>query len=859
MKKQNIFKQIISMKIIISITTLSCIFSQENININGFIRDIESGEPISYANIFLSDTNYGTASNIDGYYLIMDIPVGEYELNVNIIGYKFYKKNIIITTLNSRMDVSLKKEILKAAEVNVTAERKKFERSIESSQVSLDFREINSAPALIEPDVFRTLQSLPGVQTISDFSSALYVRGSTPDQNLILLDGISVYNPYHLGGIFSTFNTESIKEADFHAGGFPARYGGRMGSILNIINREGNSKEVKGSANISLISTKALIEGPLPNWKSINGSWMFSGRRTYFDKIIDMLNIPLGGGNGKERDKSSQRVDDSGQDSEQTLEFPYYFYDYQAKLNLNIGDNHRLTYSRFHGDDRIDFSASDQQYSENTNQLNTHFNIEWPWGNKTDGITWRWIISPNLISKTFIANSRFRFDFGLYFGNEYTYNDTLSYNGQENINILSNISNFGINFYDIIKDQTIESEFIWIKNNKHTLTGGYQYKDVEFSLGMEFDRYSSQSILEYNQQNDSFFDTTIVQDTIFTPLDMQNSTRELSLFLQDEWKVSQLLSIQAGIRATNYSLHDSTYLEPRVGIKYWLSNDLSLKFNYGKFHQFLTIANSPDENFRIIDFWLGIPENKSASISEHTIVGLEYFSNNNILYRVEGYYKDFDNLLTLKEANFFSNSDGTVQTSSPFNEFWDTDAYSYGLELLIKKSSGDISGWIGYTYANAFYYLPEYEWHSPIFDRTHTINVVANFNALSKIKLSSSLSYSSGNPYTPLYGQYYEWWLNNGVNVNEDQSIAFLYGEKNSRRYDPYFRIDLGLTTKNLKIFGVNTEYYLQIINLTNHKNIFQYFYRQKTNIDTGNRIGVERFPITMFPFMPFIGVKFEF
>ena len=142
----------------------------------------------------------------------------------------------------------------------VTAERQKFERSMESSQISLDIREINSAPAFIEPDVFRTLQMLPGVQTTSDFSSALYVRGSTPDQNLIMLDGIVVYNPYHLGGIFSTFNTDAIKEADFHAGGFPARHGGRMGAILNVINREGNTNKITGMANISLISSKGLLE-----------------------------------------------------------------------------------------------------------------------------------------------------------------------------------------------------------------------------------------------------------------------------------------------------------------------------------------------------------------------------------------------------------------------------------------------------------------------------------------------------------------------------------------------------------------------------------------------------------------------
>ena len=128
---------------------------------------------------------------------------------------------------------------------------------------------------------------LPGVQTTSDFSSALYVRGSTPDQNLIMLDGIVVYNPYHLGGIFSTFNTDAIKEADFHAGGFPARHGGRMGAILNVINREGNSNKITGMANISLISSKGLLEGPLPKWRGMKGSWMVSGRRTYFDSIIN--------------------------------------------------------------------------------------------------------------------------------------------------------------------------------------------------------------------------------------------------------------------------------------------------------------------------------------------------------------------------------------------------------------------------------------------------------------------------------------------------------------------------------------------------------------------------------------------
>ena len=196
-------------KILFLIIVSELILSQ---SINGFVREEKTGEPISYANVFLSNTTLGSATNRDGYFVIKNVPEGSYEINVTMIGYGVYKNEIKMSKEKStRLEIYLKEEIIETSEILVTAERQKFERTIESSQISLDLREINSAPAFIEPDVFRTLQMLPGVQTSSDFSSALYVRGSTPDQNLIMLDGIAVYNPYHLGGIFSTFNTDRIK------------------------------------------------------------------------------------------------------------------------------------------------------------------------------------------------------------------------------------------------------------------------------------------------------------------------------------------------------------------------------------------------------------------------------------------------------------------------------------------------------------------------------------------------------------------------------------------------------------------------------------------------------------------------
>ena len=228
--------------------------------ISGFVRNDATGEPISYANIFLGETSLGSASNIDGYFVITNVPPGKYQLVASMIGFKIYKEDIETQeNLNIRINIRLTQTVLEGDEVIVTAERQKFEQQIESSQISLDLREINTVPGFIEADVFRALQMLPGVQSGNDFSSALYVRGSTPDQNLIMLDGITVYNPYHLGGIFSTYKTDAIKEADFHAGGFPARYGGRMGAILNVINREGNTEKVTGSGNVSLVTAKALI------------------------------------------------------------------------------------------------------------------------------------------------------------------------------------------------------------------------------------------------------------------------------------------------------------------------------------------------------------------------------------------------------------------------------------------------------------------------------------------------------------------------------------------------------------------------------------------------------------------------
>ena len=663
-------------------------------SVSGFLRDDSSGEPIAYANVFLAGTPHGSTTNEEGYFVLSEIVPGSYKLNVTMMGYRTVLRELTIAEAqNSRVDIRLIEDILQTEGVTVEALYSELKKSVQSSQIKLDIKEINSAPAFIEADVMRTLQMLPGVQTANDFSSALYVRGSTPDQNLILLDGITVYNPSHLGGIFSTFNTDAINDAKFQAGGFPVRYGGRMGATLNIVNREGNTEEISGSGNISLISSKGLLEGPIPAVGPVKGAWMISARRTYLDQLVERFS---------------------------SLEFPYHFYDYQIKTNLEIGPNHRLTYSRFYGRDVLDFSYSERNTIQNRVERSVS-TLDWPWGNRTNGLTWRWIIAPTLIAKTFLSTSDYRFEFD--FENETT--EQLTSPGSTVINR----EKVYFEVKDNIDDRSVDSELLWKINEEHDLTTGIQHKEVSFDLDLTFGIATLDTSLQWN------------------PLAINSKTRESVFYIQDRWTINPRLSVLGGLRATDYSLHDKLYLEPRLGAKFAATEMLFVKYNWGLYRQFLVSANSPDEVFRIVDLGFGVPGDRNAPLSTHNIFGVEYLSESDLLLRFEAYHKGFDHLLTLK------NDEGeNGEPLTALNDFWNTDAESYGLELLIKKSAGRTRGWIGYTYARTQYFTPLSDWYAPSFDRTHTLNMVATLEFKKRGQLSASASYATGNPHTPTIG-----------------------------------------------------------------------------------------------------------
>jgi len=760
-------------------------------NINGYLHDKSTGEPLIYANVMLANTNLGTASDVHGYYVISGIPNGTYKLIVSMMGYEQIEKEIIISNNELREDFEIAPKAVAGEEVIVTADRMRFKEKVEISRTNLSFKEILSTPSFIESDVFRTIQQLPSVTSQNDFSSALIVRGGSPDENLILLDGAEIYNPYHLGGLFSTFNADAISDAEFLAGGYPSEYSGRLSSVLSITSREGNSKQgkffkdskigkyfdvsrVKGE--ISLLSSKALAEGPF-----YKGAWILSGRRTYFDKIAELYN----GVKGNDQD------------------WKYYFWDNQFKIFSDINKKNRLTFSSFNGRDVLAFKFDDEDWDQK-------IDFDWDWGNNTNSLKWRYVPNSKFYSEFILTKSSFDFDVDL----NITEVDS---NGNKNE------TNFEI--FNKINDISVTEKITWFASPAHTLTFGATVKDLTMRFNFELD-------------NVNYFN--IKQDP-----------NVYSAFMQDKWKVNNLLSFQMGLRASKYELHDKIYLDPRFGFKYMLTENLALKGSWGIFNQFLFTTNDEDEMLKIVDFWQPVPKQFDAMSNQHYILGMEKWFDQGFTGSVEAYYKPYSNILTNNP-----NNNPAIEN----DEFINGEGSVWGLEFLLKKTTGKFTGWIGYSYSDIerkFDYNGDgkvehtdnemSEIYQPKYSKPHSFNLVTNYQMNKKNQFSLSWTMSSGQPYTPVVGKVYD---GGGDLDNPFSGVTNLYGERHSARYPFYMRGDIGWI-RNISPFGIDGKFKLSIMNFTNHYNVLMYIWDHD---ESPSKVRA----MSMFPIIPSIGFEFE-
>jgi hypothetical protein len=748
-----------------------------------------------FANIVLEGTNVGTPSDNFGYYVIPNALTGEHTLKIMMMGYETDSVQINLNPSEElRLDFELKPTVLKGEEVTVIAERQRFREKVEVSRVNLGLRDIKNVPAFVEADLFRTLQLLPGVTSTNDFSSALIVRGGSTDENLILLDGIELYNPYHLGGVFSTFNTSAISDAEFIAGGFPANFGNRVSSVLQITSKEGDSKNGKFfdeygfgkywdvsqvQGEISLLSSKFLTEGPL-----YQGSWMWSFRRTYFDKLVDLYYLI--------------------KPNESNLDWKYYFWDTQGKLIHNVSNKSRLTFSTYLGRDILSMNFGD---------IDDAVDFDWDWGNYTNSLQWRFVPNSKFLSTLSVANTNFHFDVNM------TLTETDSLGNEQSTEFI---------IFNEINDWTLKHKLDWFLSERHTLTAGFEYKN----LGMKF---------EFRLDDITYFD-------------QKQNPSIISGYLQDKWKISPLLTFQPGIRLSKYDLHNKLYIEPRLGLKYIINENLAFKSAWGKYYQFLFTTNDDDAILNIVDFWQPIPENYKAKSMQQYVLGLEQWINDGYSISLEGYYKPYDIVLTTNPNN---------NPVDPEDDYVEGTGDVYGIEFLLRKNSGKLTGWIGYSY---LYNKQRYDLNndgrisekageifSPKSEQPHTINIIANYALTKKSTFGLSISNSSGRPYTPTVG--YTYTQNTGGRGGVDTynnpygHLDELKGLKNSARYPNYFRADVSWSRK-ISPFDWDGYFKLQIINVTNHFNVLLYNWNLEDDI-------VEA--MGMFPFFPSLGVEFKF
>ena len=755
--------------------------------VSGFISDSSSGEALIGANVILQETGQGMASDINGYYIIQDIVPGNYILMVSYVGFSLSKKTLKISEGESiKLNISLAEEVVELSQIEVSAEQLQRKVNIQPSKINLSPRMMKAAPALAEPDLFRTIQALPGVLTTSEFSTGLVIRGGNTDQNLILLDGVTVYNPSHLGGIFSNFIVDGVKEAELIKGAYNAEYGGRLSAVLNIISREGNQKKFEGKANLSLLSAQATIEGPF-----YKGAWVFSGRRTYFDKIFQ--NVP-------------------------TIP-PYYFYDIQSHIYSDLSPRDRLSLSFYNGVDDLLFDT---------------FGLAGRWGNRTVSGQYRRVFSEKLIGNFLFANSLFFTEFGL---------------GGSN----------GLNSDNQIDDATVAANFSWFRSSESTVKFGAQIKSLGF--------------LYTNTFNDSL------------QFEINTKPKEYASYAKLKYSLSESLILEPGVRINLYNVYsDSIFPDLRFGLKYLLTENRYLNLSVGNYHQFIATFQD-DYNPTILDQWIAVDNTVSPAKSSQIVLEYEEYIKDMYKLQVEGYYKDIKNLFTFEESR--ATTDEAISDTALSDIVTPSNGYAYGLELFAQKMRGRLSGWFAYTFSvsrksmNSIFYDSKEEYYNS-WDRTHSFSALGNYLITDKWDMNWKLSLQSGQAYTPIIGFY-----NQILPESPDEVYRTIPGTRNSARYAPYSRLDLGFVY-HTKIFGSKMDIYVQIINVFNRKNIFRKSYNVgnsyngvdddndwdedkhdtngngkpdvgEVNVDEEDEGRLQVNDISLFPIIPTIGFSWEF
>ncbi|MDP4282501.1 MAG: TonB-dependent receptor [Bacteroidota bacterium] len=756
--------------------------------LTGVVRDKETGEALPYANIGIKGTSLGTFTNPDGYFTLLKVPSDTSTIVVSYLGYKagtvFLTPSMPVSNLLIEMDPE--SQILK--EVVIEGDQQRLLTSNDKiSLLKITPAKLSTLPNIGEKDVIRSFQLLPGVSCANESSSNLYVRGGTPDQNLILYDGFTVYQVDHLYGFFSAFNSNAIKDVQLYKGGFESKYGGRLSSVTEITGKDGNSKGFAIGGEISLLSVNAYAEIPIGK----RFTSLIAFRRSYqgllYDRIFKQFNMSSQvrqvsfGGNGPK-----------GESSSSDLDVVSYFYDINAKLTYKPSKKDILSLSFYDGTDDLDNSMNVSGGGGfNFNMDNSD---KTKYGNIGSGFRWTRNWTSRLTGTSMISYSNYFSD--------------------------RTHSNSGIHF----RDEGSESSFssgVTEKNNLVDLSFKNDYSYGLNSLNQPgFGVFMTKYIISYDYgENDSSF-----------MLDKNQNGIMGGMYLQDKIKLmDSRFFVTPGIRSSWFSPTHKFYSEPRLSLTYNLNKNFKFTGETGKYYQFANRVIREDFYSGSKDFWI-LSNNTNIPVSSawHYIAGISY-ENKNFLASIEGYYKSIDGVteysMRFKPANGGSNY---------AENFFNGKGYATGLECLLQKKYGDFTGWIGYTLGKAMNKISMYgdSYFPAAQDVTHEFKCVGMYD-FKRWSFSVTWLYGSGRPYTAPDGEYTVHLLD-----GTDQ-VYIKFGDKNSSRLPAYHRLDLSVNY-HLKNSETNNEWGMigfSIFNVYNRRNIW---YKEYQIID-GNILETDK------------------
>ena len=761
--------------------------------ISGFVYDASNGEAMPGANISVKETHLGAITNNSGYFVINDVPSGNQVLQVSYVGYKTKLIPLKVNFQQTRpIRIELETESVKMNEIVVSDSIAKIADKLFIKPVSkfeLSGKEINAIPKVIEADLLRALQTMPGITAISDFSSALYVRGGTPDQNLYLVDGTDVYNPEHAFGIFSTFNTNAIKKVDVSKGGFGSEYGGRLSSVIDVTNLDGNRNNFEGEFNLSLLSASTTLQMPIGSIGSISGSF----RRTYIDQTYA---------------KWINKIPD------------YYFYDGNLKGFFDLTENDKLSLSYFNSKDNLNYTLDKDAVDS--------FHFLYYWGNTTGSVNWKHIFNQKLFASFWITGSTFDSNFGF---------DQL-----QNLSEINSLS-----------DYAVKASLEYYASNELQFKLGAEYKILRFLYKQSWDN----GLIDINQYS-----------------------RLADAYASIGFSPNVLWDIEGGARFVYFSTDkDFTDIEPRFSVKYRLSEASSLKFATGIYYQYLNRI----QRLFFASIWTSADKNILASSATHFILSYQRAVADILQVEIEAYYKDYKNLYIFNQNVGTAINPGYYDTNGHpvYNStqciFTRGDGNSLGLELLLRKDIGAVSGWLSYSLSRTEYTFDGINQGNefiPRQDRTSVINLVlngdlrnmfsGNWNAAPEKKSSKWLIginfvYATGQPITVPASAYFVSTIPNGINspyfINNIPEYKLFPAAIDSYRLPAYSRMDLSITYEH--DYGSWTlSPYLQIFNLGDRSNVWFINYKDRI---INNFISQTIEKVNMLPILPSIGVTVKF